>query len=435
MDLEVVDLNSGADNSREKKLLFITTRLFFPPESGRKLSLYHYCRGLHKVCGYKIYLYSFLDSSNREDEANAKPDFIETVYLANKVGSLAKLKNILFNSLFGKRQPFQCSLYVDERNMRRISQLIASVKPSAIIVDMIRLAPYFKAFAEFPCAKILDMDDLLSKRYERQVAKRESRSDFTGQYGKGGNRVFRAVVNLSPIKKWILLGECARLVNYEKYYTYLYDKVILVSQKETDILNSELPRPKAITVAVGCDLEYFASKLPVAKKPNTLSFVGNMNSAQGSDAVDMIITRVLPKIKAKVTLKIFGKCPEGVMNRYKFNENVVFTGYVDDLRIPVAETEVFLAPIPYGSGIKTKIIEAMAMGMPVVTNSIGAEGINAVNGTHLFIEDDFYDMAKLVDFLLRSRDKALEIGANAKKLIQDEYQWEKIWASFADAGL
>ena len=78
-----------------KKLLFITTRLFWPTDSGRKVSLYYYCKGLHDKYGYDIYVYSFLEHGQSEILLKDKPDFIKDVRIAASVDKASKLKNLL----------------------------------------------------------------------------------------------------------------------------------------------------------------------------------------------------------------------------------------------------------------------------------------------------------------------------------------------------
>ena len=160
-----------------KKLLFITTRLFFTTNSGRKLSLYHYCRGLYEKYGYDIYLFTFLEGDQVfEDELKNKPYFIKEVYRASEIGAITKIGNLFFKSLFSKKWPLQCSLYYSQTNVNRIRQLCGEHHFDVVITDMIRTAPYIDGLEGVP-VKILDMDDLLSKRYERELA---ADSDPTG---------------------------------------------------------------------------------------------------------------------------------------------------------------------------------------------------------------------------------------------------------------
>lgn len=180
-----------------------------------------------------------------------------------------------------------------------------------------------------------------------------------------------------------------------------------MSPIETDEFNKKYNTNKAVTVSLGVDYPYFSEELSVKKDNGRVTFVGNMATPANADSVRYIIDQVLPKSKNIKSLFFVGNCPESLREEYRENNKVHFTGKVDDLRIHVEQGMVFLAPIAYGTGIKTKILEAMAMGMPVVTNSIGSEGIPGVNGQHWYVSDDPKKIAQYADELLISSQKCV----------------------------
>jgi glycosyltransferase involved in cell wall biosynthesis len=418
-----------------RKILFVTTRLFNPPDSGRKVSLYHYCRGLHDIYGYDIYQYSFLESGQVAADAEKRPPFIEEIVTASRIGAFRKLTNLLTLSLFGRKLPLQCSLYYSEENERRIADYIEKVKPDVVIFDMIRLAQYISACESGDTTTIFDCDDLLSNRYERQINNTMAKAHFAGMYSNGMSSAVKNVINLTFVRNAILKAEIKRLKVWERRFSDVYDKTILVSDTETKYLNGLLTERKVHAVPTGVDAELFSRSASASKEPNTLSFVGNFNIAANIDSLDLIIDKILPLIKHKVTLKVIGSCPASVADKYLNNKAVVFTGFADDLMSEVTSTAIFLSPIAYGSGIKTKILEAMAMKMPVVTNSIGAESISANSGEHFFVYDDFAEIAKCVDDLIDNPEKANSVSENGKELAIEKYNWQTIWKEFERMGL
>lgn len=229
--------------------------------------------------------------------------------------------------------------------------------------------------------------------------------------------------------------EIPRMEMAEKKYSELFDRVIFVSPIETNEFNKKYRTNKAVTVSLGVDYPFFSEKLPVKKDDGKVTFVGNMATPANADSVRYIIDQVLPNSRMIKNIVFVGKCLESLREEYEKNEKVFFTGKVDDLRMYVEGGMVFLAPIAYGTGIKTKILEAMAMGMPVVTNSIGAEGIPGVNGKHWYVSDDSKEIAHFVDDLLMSQDMCDEIGKNAQKFVEATYQWDIIFEQFKELGL
>lgn len=98
---------------KRKKLIFITSRLLWPIDSGRKMSLNYYCKGLHEKFGYDIYLYSFLESGQVFN--GVLPNYIKEIRIAKNITLLEKIKNIIFYTFGKKKWPFQCSLFYSKK--------------------------------------------------------------------------------------------------------------------------------------------------------------------------------------------------------------------------------------------------------------------------------------------------------------------------------
>ncbi len=416
-----------------KKLLFITTRLFWPTDSGRKTSLYFYCKGLHEVYGYDVYLYSFLEAGQSAAMLQNKPEFIKDVKLAAPIGKGKKLANLLGKSLFCG-WPFQNAIYYSGRNKKALKEFCKGLQPDVIIVDMIRLAPYIKAFEDSNCTKILDLDDMLSKRYARQATSRNAKGSIFGANAQNVSKVSNKVINQPFLKQVILKSESKRTRKAELKYARCYDHVIFVSNRETDELNQRLNKKKAATVALGIDYDYFGEYPPVPKEKGALAFLGNMKVSANVDSLNLIVTEILPKLQSDVKLYVVGSCPEEIKEQFS-DPRLIFCGMVEDVRPVLRKCEVFLSPIAYGTGIKTKILEAMASGVPVVTNSVGIEGIAGNSGEHYFVSDDSETLAEYVEDLLSNREKAEYLAANGKSLAQEVYDWKNIYAAFSKAGI
>lgn len=418
----------------DKKLLYISNRVFWPPIGGHEVEMFHYCRGLHEQYRYCLDVYTFEtpDMLNLAD----KPKFLNRIYAAHPISKAAKIKNLLCQSAFGKQKwPLQCSLYYSDENVAEIQSLTENNQYDSIIVDMVRLAPYFEAFQYLKCKKILDIDDTLSKRYRRQLDSMGVKTNIAGQYNNKLPTVLQKLLRSSAVKRFVLNREISRMEWAETYYSGLYDYVIFVSPIETEEFNRKNRTEKAVTVSLGVDYPFYSEKLPVVKQAGTATFVGNMATAANADSVRMIIDKVLTHCKKLKKLVLIGNCPEELSKEYCGNERVHFIGKVPDLRATVEVGQVFLAPLAYGTGIKTKILEAMAMGMPVVTNSVGAEGILGQNGVQWFVSDDAAQIGKYVDLLLDSPEVCERIGKEAQAFVKAQFQWETIFHQFAKLGL
>ena len=413
---------------KTKKLLYITTRIFWPTDSGRKVSLYYYCKGLHEKYNYEIYVYSFLEAGQNSDLIKEKPDFIKCVKLAQPIGKFSKLKNLTIKTFLQHEWPLQCSLFYSKDNSEKIKKLCNEINPEVIIVDMVRLAPYYDAIINLNCKKILNMDDLLSERYQRQINS-NYKTSIAGQYSSNISNILMYFIKQNRVKNFILKLEQKLMYEAELKYAAIYDKVIFVSDKESGKLNEIFPN-KSIDIPLGVNVDEFTNCKLKVQKENNICFVGNMYVAANIDTLKYISTEVLPYVKSEYTLYIIGKVSDQIKNDYANNKNIVFTGRVDNIYDVAKKCKLFLSPIIYGSGIKTKILEAMAMQLPVITNDIGAEGLAVENEKHLIIENNNRKIANLVDYYLQNDSAALEMAVNGQKLVFEKYDWKRIWNKF-----
>ena len=413
-----------------KKLLFITTRLFWPIDSGRKASLYYYCKGLHDVYGYEIYLYSFFESGQTHELIKSKPYFIKEIKPALQIKKSTKILNLFTKSLF-QGWPFQNSIFFSNENARAIKEYAEVIHPDIIFVDMIRLAPYYEAIKDFDCKKILDMDDLLSVRYFCQAENNSAKGKIFGAYSGELSKGESQFVNNGFIRKIILFHEAKRVRRAELKYGNLYDKVIFVSDRETHAFNQMTGSQKAVTVRLGVDTGNCVSDGGEHKEKGAIGFLGNLRYGANTDSLEIISKQILCKLNFDYRLYIVGNAPEDVRAMYSDNPNMIFCGRVENPSSVLSKCSVFLSPIAYGTGIKTKILEAMALGLPVVTNSMGVEGIDGENGVHYIVEDDPQAMAKAVEELVADSEKAEYIGKSAEELVKKYYNWGNIYEEFA----
>ena len=150
-----------------------------------------------------------------------------------------------------------------------------------------------------------------------------------------------------------------------------------------------------------------------------------MKVAANADSLIYIIKNILPKLDFEYTLHVVGAVTDDFAEKYGRN-NIIFHGRVDDVREVIGGCEIFLSPIVYGTGIKTKILEAMAMGIPVITNSVGAEGIDGLNNVHFVVRDSADELAASVNEMT-GREMTSMINA-ARELIRNKYTWNNIYA-------
>ena len=421
-------------SGKRKRLLLISTRIFWPADVGHKILLYNYCKGLYDQYNYDIYVYSFLEQGQSYCEED-RPYFIKRVFLAKHPDHLQKAGNIVRHSLAGRnRWSFQSSLYYSGYNQRRIEELVRRMKPDAVMVDLVRLSRYYPALKDFDGLKTIFMEDALSKRYIRQLRAVRNDSGIGGRYERFLPGWIRRVINSRFLKNLILKEESRRLLTEEPEAARNFDALIYVNKFEAADMNKQSGKNNAYTVTMGADCDYFGEDIQAEKVPGTLSFVGNMTVAANADSVRMIMDNIMPLIPSRPVIHFIGEVPDSLREEYRDDPRCVFEGVVDDIRKYVKSTMVVLCPVAYGTGVKTKTIEGMAMSMPVVTNYLGIDGLSAEVGKDLLMSDDFKEMADMVEMLLHDEGRRLELGRNGHEYAKRMHRWEDIYKVFGEIG-
>ncbi len=405
--------------SKEKTILFVMPRLPFPASSGRKTSLYHYCRILSEELGYRLVVAAFLEKG---DDPAQKPKFIDKLIILPRASAKNRIFEIVKDSIILRKKPMQVALYWSTEAKKMVDDLVKKESPQFVIGDMVRSTEYIRDIDSF---RIADLDDRISLRYKRQL---DNDIDGINPYGAflyTVPKVLRAIMLAKPLKLAVMKNEIALLDKYEKEIGEICEKTIFVAEKEVREFNQELKQNKAVAVPIGVDVDFFSYRESKATK-NIVGFLGAMSVAHNENAVRHFVAEVLPLILEKVPDVVFMVIGGGASDdlRKLESEHVHFTGRVEDVRDYLGQCKVFVCPMTFGSGIKTKNLEAMAMGLPLVTTSIGAENIPADNGNDWIVEDKNEEFANEVVNLLNNDLKRKMMGKNARMFVENNFTWK-----------
>lgn len=253
----------------------------------------------------------------------------------------------------------------------------------------------------YPAKKVLDLDDLESIKLRRMLA-------------------------TLPWKLARVLGyvEALKLVKSERKALEKHDAVVVASEKDRRTLGAENVFVLPNTVLLSSDpVTASASK----ERSGDLIFFGQMDYAPNVDAVDYLCGRIWPLIKAArpdARLWLVGPKPAFSVQRHNDGKSVFVTGYVDDLLSLIASCAVAVAPLRIGGGTRIKILQAMAMAKPVVTTTIGCEGLEVAHGEHLLIADRPDEFARSCVALMSDAGKRTRLGERAQRLVEEKYRWE-----------
>ena len=202
------------------------------------------------------------------------------------------------------------------------------------------------------------------------------------------------------------------------------DACAVTSSRDAVTIRRAFPDALVGVVPNGVDTRHF-SPGDRPSEPATLLFFGTIASYPNVDALLFFVREVLPLVRRAhpaVRLVIVGPAPPPEIRRLS-GPDVVLTDAVPDLRPYLERATAVIAPLRVGGGTRLKILEAMAMGRPVVSTSLGAEGLEVTDGKELLLADTPRDFALQVGRILAEPELARELGAAGRRLVERSYDW------------
>ncbi|HOD35758.1 MAG TPA: glycosyltransferase [Syntrophales bacterium] len=203
------------------------------------------------------------------------------------------------------------------------------------------------------------------------------------------------------------------------------DAVVTITEEDWGHLKSHLPGKEHFVIP---NIHPTNEDAAECEEREGLLFVGNFNHPPNADAVKYFVRDVLPIVKRELpgmTLTIVGNNPSKEIISLR-NNDIIVTGYVPATEPYLKKARVSISPLRFGSGMKGKIGEAMAAGLPVVTTSIGAEGMNLVSGHTAFIADDAESFAREIVKLCSDDRLWTAVASAGKQYIRDNFSPERV---------
>jgi glycosyltransferase involved in cell wall biosynthesis len=206
------------------------------------------------------------------------------------------------------------------------------------------------------------------------------------------------------------------------------DKVLVLTPEGKSELQGVRPDLDISVVPHGVDVDHFRDSGESVRE-KAVMFLGNYPHDPNRDAVIYFHESIWPRVKKEVPEALFfivGKDPTpDLLELAGSDPSVIVTGTVDDVRPFFERAKVFVNPVRIGGGFRGKILEAMSMGLPIVTTSLGAEGVNAENGQDMIVADEPADFAAATVRLLRDDALCASLGGRAREMALESFSWEK----------
>jgi glycosyltransferase involved in cell wall biosynthesis len=385
-----------------KKLLFITPELPYPAQSGGKVKSLKLLRALAERYQVTLACPLKLDDASYVEEFHAispcRNHLHDAVNIPRSPGNLATsyLRGIPLN--------------VHRTLSQRLQADIASVvdEQDVVFLDHFEVFPYLPQ--EFEGLTVYHAHNAYFKMWQRY-----------------------AQLPGNPAMRLAALLEARRVRNYETSVANLTDLTFAAPNDAHELKHLGVEDDKLHhTFHLGDDQQLELPDLRHADTVKKLMYVGFLGWEPNAQGLLWFIEQVWPQLVDRhpdLRFDVVGKNPDQRLRAAAAPwEGISLKGFVPDLQEIYRDSRVSVAPLLFGSGMKVKVLDAMARGMPTVTTSVGAEGIDLEHGKHLLVADNPRDMADEVDRLLTDPQLWQQLQVNSRALISERYTWRQLFA-------
>ncbi|HBN07920.1 MAG TPA: hypothetical protein DD435_04470 [Cyanobacteria bacterium UBA8530] len=246
----------------------------------------------------------------------------------------------------------------------------------------------------------------------------------------------RAIPNVRGPWRWLYSLERDRLLKYEVESINKLSRSFVVSEVDRQHLISHGADPaRILTVPLAVPDAAF-ERLPYEGAQNdSIVFLGKMSYHPNKDAASFLVREVLPLVRREVPncrVSIVGAEPPREIQELANTPGVEVTGFVEDPYLYLEKAKVFAAPLRFGAGVQTKVLEGMALRKAIVTSGITAAGIGGRDGSEFLIADGAERTAAAIIRLLKESSLRESLGQGARKWIEDNFTWKKVGQCFLD---
>ena len=391
----------------KKDILFIVHRIPYPPDKGDKIRTYHML--LHLVERYRVTVACMIDDPSDIQYIEPLRKLVHQVYYQVRTTKMMKLWAV-GSLLLGK--PFSLQCFYSRRLQQSIDSYLDQYEAASIIT-------FCSSSAEYIYRSRHDLKTLQRKVLLNDLI--DVDSEKWGQYAE----------KHSGIMKWLYKREARLLLPCEQRIIQDFDRTFLVSEEEKKVLAAYGSVEKVEALSNGVDLDYFSPKkvskelYPTARCK--LVFSGAMDYWPNVEGAVWFAEKVFPKVKQACPNAIFsiaGRNPTDAVLALEKISGIKVTGTVPDMREHLATATICVVPLLIARGIQNKVLEAMAMGKPVVVTSGAATGTKAVDGKEIIVADDEQQIAKEIVALLGDFERQHELGRKTRLYVEREHSWE-----------
>jgi glycosyltransferase involved in cell wall biosynthesis len=389
------------------RVIFLSQLLPLPLDAGPKIRAYYVLRHL-VAAGHEVTLLCFVRPGDRESDVHELGGLchrVETVPLERsrfrdvRDGLRSLVSPVPFLVL---RDQFPAMETCLQRAMTRQSF-------DALHVDQLWMAPYAARCARGPL-RVLDQHNAVFKVPARL-----------------------AISQRNPVVKALLTREASKLESYERSTFEAFDRVVWVSDDDREAFapNDGTPAARHQVIPIAVDPEH---QRPVDRpRPFRITFVGGAHWPPNAEGVRWFVERVWPAVAdadPECVFTVIGKGTLGQLRHTEHRSRIDVTGYVPNLDCYFGETAAFVVPLQAGAGMRVKILDAWCRALPVVSTTIGAEGIRTRDGDNVLLSDSPEAFAENLTHVLQDPVLARRLAENGRATVEAHYDWRRTYRAW-----
>lgn len=377
------------------RILFLSQRVPYPPNRGDKITTWRLLERMRKTHEVRVIAFAH-DEEDREAAKHLTSIGLPTVAVDHDARR-ARLRSLPF--LFTSRP------------------LTLGVFGSRILQDAVDSEA---AWADLAYAYSSSMGAFLEPhgKLKRVMHFAELDSDKWRQYAE------RSTIPMS----WIYAREQRTLLTFETRVARSFSESVFCTPLEQEIFQSQIPGASSIVLRNGVDLAFYQPR-PQQAQPRHIVFTGVMDYLPNIDGCEFFAGEVLPLLRARfsdVRFTIVGSKPTAAVRALAELPGVRVTGFVEDTREWLATAAISVAPLRIARGIQNKVLEALAMGLPVVGTTSATQGIEGVDGRDFLVADSAQEQAAAIARLFDAPDEARALGRRGREFVERNYDWEQV---------
>jgi glycosyltransferase involved in cell wall biosynthesis len=392
------------------RILWLKTELLHPIDKGGKIRTYQMLKELKKA--HHITYLTLDDGSADVDALEKSSEYAHrTITVPHRTATkfstkfYFELANNLVSSL-----PYALQKYVSAEMRKTTEKLARSSDYDIIVCDF--LTPAVNLPENLPVPTLLFQHNVEAMIWRRHYE----------------------IAQAAP-KKAFMKMQWRRTADYEKQACRRFDWVAAVSKEDAETMRGEYEIENVADVPTGVDTEFFAPAGNGEKDEYNLVFTGSMDWLPNEDAIQWFCDEILPLVRREipqVSLTVVGRNPfPSLVELSKRDESIIVTGRVPDVRPFMEKASAYIVPIRIGGGTRLKIYEAMAMELPIVSTSVGAEGLPVTGGEEILLRDTPQEFADAIVELLKNKSLARRIGEQAAQTVRRKFGWQTVADNFA----